>query len=227
MLVRATTSRPGREAFSRRVASMPSIPGMRTSISTTSGESCRTSSIASTPERAWPITSRSSPDSRKTRDSRNPSLSSTTSTRMRPGRGRVAATEEVSADDTPAAIPRLWVSSSCNLRPPEGPQDRCAGVRGTAGILGPDVTAGRTRPRGEPTDVRWRDRRWQPRMGAAVAGTAGSRNVPGATSTSPRARLPQRRPSCNIRLSTRRPAPDSRHRSLRRTSSRDTRGVIR
>ena len=47
-------------AVIRRVASSPSVPGMRMSMRTTSGRSWMTTSTASAPSPAWPTTSMSS-----------------------------------------------------------------------------------------------------------------------------------------------------------------------
>ncbi len=53
-------TRMGRPSVAMRVmcsvAVMPSMPGMRTSISTMSGVSCSASRIASSPFEAWPTT---------------------------------------------------------------------------------------------------------------------------------------------------------------------------
>ena len=78
----ATTPRSGKSAFNSRVASIPSIVGIRTSISTTSGASERTRPSASTPEPASPTTWRFPASSSDRSDSRKPALSSTTSTRI-------------------------------------------------------------------------------------------------------------------------------------------------
>ena len=64
---------------------MPSIEGIRTSMSTTWGRIRGAISSASAPVRASPMTSSSSMSSRARRESRKPSLSSTTITRTRAG----------------------------------------------------------------------------------------------------------------------------------------------
>ena len=70
---------------------MPSISGMRTSISTTSGSRPSIITRACAPLGAWPTTVISSVSSSIARDSRNPSLSSTSRTRTRGAvDGRVA-----------------------------------------------------------------------------------------------------------------------------------------
>ena len=70
-------------AMSARVAASPSVPGMRMSMSTTSGCSRRTSSIAPAPSSASPTTSRpGSRRSRTVRPRRTRASSSTTATRI-------------------------------------------------------------------------------------------------------------------------------------------------
>ena len=56
-VVRMSTCAPGSAATIRRVASIPSMPGIRTSMSTTSGRRQRTSSTAPAPSAASPTTS--------------------------------------------------------------------------------------------------------------------------------------------------------------------------
>ena len=208
MLLRAITPTLGLAAFRRRVASMPSISGIRMSISTTSGARRRTISIASVPEHAWPITSSSSPLSRNTKDSRKPSLSSTTSTRMRSGtpRGWVALTGEASARIPGRAIrpmPGSWGTAVSARWPtcrreaarlhgrghpcwyPRSRCDRRAGASARAGVAIRIVEVARDRRR-QPTWRRGRSR------------APGRRNVPSADSTSPGAREPPLRgPSCS------------------------------
>src|ERR1700694_5969702 len=77
---------PGTPASaSPRVASMPSTPGIRTSIRTTSGRSVRTASIAADPSPASPTTSRSGCASRIMRKpARTKAWSSTIKTRINP-----------------------------------------------------------------------------------------------------------------------------------------------
>ena len=78
--VSATMPIVGWVAFRRRVVSMPSIVGIRTSIRTTSGAVMSTSSRAWSPLPAWPTTVISSVSRSEIRESRNPALSSTSST---------------------------------------------------------------------------------------------------------------------------------------------------
>jgi hypothetical protein len=59
-VVRTSTRVDGDAATIRRVASMPSISGIRTSMRTTSGESAAAFSTAATPSPASPTTSMSS-----------------------------------------------------------------------------------------------------------------------------------------------------------------------
>ena len=73
----------GKRTFSARVVSMPSISGIRTSISTTSGSRPSIIASAAPPLGAWPTTVISSVSSSIASDSRNPSLSSTSNTRTR------------------------------------------------------------------------------------------------------------------------------------------------
>ena len=114
--VRATMPSDGKRIFSARVASMPSISGIRTSISTTSGSRPSIISSARTPLGAWPTTVISSVSSSIASDSRKPSLSSTSSTRTRGMVGGRVATfagkatsviPEVSARTTYGAIQRI------------------------------------------------------------------------------------------------------------------------
>ena len=81
--VSATIPMFGSIALSRLVVSIPSIVGMRTSMSTTLGRVEMKSSRAWAPLPAWPTTTSSSVSRSETRESRNPVLSSTTSTRTR------------------------------------------------------------------------------------------------------------------------------------------------
>ena len=71
----------GWDALSRRVVSMPSIDGIRTSIRITSGAVTSTRSSAWSPLAAWPTTVISSVSRSEINESRNPALSSTSSTR--------------------------------------------------------------------------------------------------------------------------------------------------
>src|ERR671934_85354 len=79
----ATTPTSGSADLRRRQASIPSIPGIRTSIRTTSGRSLGASSRASFPEVASPTTSMSPVPRRASTDPRKPALSSHTRTRGR------------------------------------------------------------------------------------------------------------------------------------------------
>ena len=84
-VVRITTRTPARagSAAIARVASMPSITGMRTSIRTMSGRARRASSTAARPSPASPASSRSSSPSSRTRNpARNSAWSSATTTRI-------------------------------------------------------------------------------------------------------------------------------------------------
>jgi len=82
-VVRATIFSPGNSLINRPVASIPSMIGIWTSISTTSGRVSRTSVMASAPFSASPTSSKPSDDSRKTRSAaRTSDSSSTIITRM-------------------------------------------------------------------------------------------------------------------------------------------------
>src|SRR5437764_2446662 len=95
----------------RRVASMPSTPGMRMSINTTSGRSVRTASIAADPSPASPTTSRSGCASRIIRKpARTSAWSSTIRTLIMPppcpppeGEGVLAGIEGQAGVDGEAA----------------------------------------------------------------------------------------------------------------------------
>ena len=87
-MVRMTTlgaAAQGRAAVISRVASRPSMPGIRMSMSTTSGASARAAATASVPLAASPTTLIPSAASRITqKPARTSSWSSTTSTRTGP-----------------------------------------------------------------------------------------------------------------------------------------------
>src|SRR6202035_3762843 len=110
----------------RRVASMPSTPGMRMSISTTSGRSVRTASMAADPSAASPTTSRSGCASRIMRKpARIRAWSSTMRTRIKP---------------PPCPPPRagegLWTPTPCPPPEAEGLLTGIGGgnIQGQAGV---------------------------------------------------------------------------------------------
>src|SRR6266853_629504 len=149
------------ETFSsvrRRVASMPSTPGMRMSIRTTSGCSVRTASIAVGPSAASPTTSRSGWASRIIRKpARTSAWSSTMRTRIKPppcpppegeglltgiGGGNVQRQTGVDRESsgTIAACMKLAAEQRDTLAHPDQPVSRRGGrIAPVAGAIVADV----------------------------------------------------------------------------------------